>query len=172
MIVVAVIGSKKSGKTTTIEALVRGLVRREYYVATLKHIRERDFTIDTEGKDTWRHAQAGAKKTVVVAPRELVIIKKTDTANLSLEEIIENCRNNTEIAILEGFRSLVEHEPRVPKIVAVKTLDEALQASRHVKPIIAFTAHPVMKEELDIQVVDVLKEPEKLVDIVLSGQPW
>ncbi len=130
MLVISVIGSKKSGKTTTIEALVKGLTKRGYRVATVKHVSEKSFTLDTEGKDTWRHAQAGAQTVVVVAPRELGIIKKVDTSKLSLREVVENCRDNTDIVILEGFRSLVEHQSTVPKIVAIKALEEGVEAAK------------------------------------------
>jgi len=169
MIVIAVIGSKNSGKTTTIEALVKGLTKRGYRVATVKHVSEPNFTIDVKGKDTWRHAQAGAQTVVVVAPKELGIIRKTDTTKLSLQKIIRNCQSNTDIVILEGFRNLIEHEPTVLKIVAIKTFEEAVEASKRFKPIIAFTGSAALTaKRLGIPVVDVLEESEKLVEIVQS----
>jgi len=67
MFIVAVVGSKKSGKTTAVEILVRGLTKRGYKVATVKHIPETDLTIDTKGKDTWRHAKAGARTVISVS---------------------------------------------------------------------------------------------------------
>lgn len=167
MIAIAVIGSKKSGKTTTIEALAEGLTRRGYRIATIKHISEPDFTIDTERKDTWRHAQAGAQTVVTVAPKELAIIKKGSTRKLTLQEIVKNCQNNTDLVILEGFRSLVEHEPRVFKIVAIKTFEEALAASKRFKPIIAFTGSAALTaRKLGIPVVDAVREQKDLVKIV------
>ena len=66
--IIAVVGSKKSGKTTTIEALTRELVKRGFKVAAVKHVSEPDFTMDTKGKDTWRFAQAGAR-IVIPNPR-------------------------------------------------------------------------------------------------------
>ncbi len=167
MIVIAVIGSKKSGKTTTIEALVKGLTKRSYRVATVKHVSEQNFTVDTEGKDTWRHAKAGAQTVAVVAPQELAVIKKVDTVRLSLHEIIENLQNNMDIVIFEGFRNLVEQEPTIPKIVAVKSRREAVEASKRFKPILAFTGLAASTVRgVKTPVVDVLEEPEKLVEIV------
>lgn len=166
MIAIAVIGSKKSGKTTTIEALVEGLTRRGYHVATIKHVSEPDFTLDTKRKDTWRHAQAGAQTVVIVAPKELSIIKKGNTRKLTLQEIVKNCQNNIDVVILEGFRSLVEHEPKVFKIVAIKNFDEASAAFKRFKPIIAFTGSAALTaKELGVPAVDVLEEPRKLVKI-------
>jgi len=167
MPIVAVVGSKKSGKTTAVEALVRGLTKRGYKVATVKHIPETDFTIDTEGKDTWRHAKAGASTVMSVAPKELTVIRKVDTTKYSLEQIIRNCEDDVEIIILEGFRKLIGQNPTVPKIVAAKTTDEVLETSKHFKPILTFVG-PISTEakRLKIPYVDVLKDQEKLADIV------
>jgi len=167
MLIVAVVGSKKSGKTTAVETLVRGLTKRGYKVATVKHIPETDFTIDTEGKDTWRHAKAGAHTVMSVAPNELTVIRKVDTTKYSLEQIVTKCEDDVEIMILEGFKKLIEQNPTVPKIMAVKTTDEVLEASEHYKPILTFVGPiPTEAAKLEIPYVDVLKEPEKLVDLV------
>jgi len=123
MSIIAVVGSKKSGKTTAIETLVRGLTKRGYRIATVKHIPEADFTIDTKGKDTWRHAKAGACIVVSVAPNELATIKKVDTTKYGLGEILRNVEEDVDITILEGFRKLIEQSSAVPKIVAAKTTD-------------------------------------------------
>ncbi len=168
MSIVAVVGSKKSGKTTAIETLVKGLTKRGYKIATVKHIPEPDFTIDTEGKDTWRHARAGASTVVSVAPNELATIKKVDTTKYSLSEIIRNVEDDVDITILEGFRKLIEQNPAVPKIVAAKTTNEILEASKRCKPILTFVG-PIPTEEaakLSIPYIDVLTEPERLVDLV------
>jgi molybdopterin-guanine dinucleotide biosynthesis protein B len=44
--VIAVVGTKKSGKTTTIENLIRELTNRGYKVAAIKHVPEPGHTID------------------------------------------------------------------------------------------------------------------------------
>jgi len=167
MPIIAVVGSKKSGKTTAVETLVKGLTKRGYKVATVKHIPEPDFTIDTKGKDTWRHAKAGAKTVISVAPNEIATVRKADTKKYSLEQIVRNCEDDAEIIILEGFRKLIGQNPTVPKIVAAKTAEEALDASKHFKPILTFVG-PISSEaaELKIPYVDVLKEQERLVDLV------
>jgi len=66
-VIVAVVGSSNSGKTTAVEALIKGLTKRGYTVASAKHIPDPEFTIDTEGKDTWRYAKAGASSVLSVA---------------------------------------------------------------------------------------------------------
>ena len=167
MLIVAVVGSKKSGKTTAVETLVRGLTTRGYKVATVKHIPEAGFTIDTTGKDTWRHAKAGARTVISVAPNELTVIRKVDTTKYSLEQLVTECEDDVEIIILEGFKKLTGQNLTVPKIVAVKTTDEVLEASGYYKPILALVGPiPTEAAEQKLPYVDVLKEPEKLVDLV------
>jgi molybdopterin-guanine dinucleotide biosynthesis protein B len=167
MFIVAVVGSKKSGKTTAVEILVRGLTKRGYKVATVKHIPETDFTIDTKGKDTWRHAKAGARTVISVAPNELTVVRKVDTTKYSLEQLVTECEDDVEFLILEGFKKLIGENLTVPKIVAVKTTDEALEASGHYNPILTLVGPiPTEAAKPKIPYVDVLKEPEKLVELM------
>lgn len=166
-VIVAVVGSSNSGKTTTVEALIRGLTKRGYTVASAKHIPEPEFTIDTEGKDTWRHSKAGASTVLSVAPNELTTIKKVDTTNYSLEQVIAEFPDEIDIIILEGFKRLVGQNMTIPKIVANKTVNEKSEALERYKNILAFIGSiPEKKVETEIPFVDALKEPEKLVDLV------
>ena len=164
--VIAVVGSKSSGKTTTIEILTKELTKRGYKVAAVKHIPEPNFTIDKEGKDTWRFAQSGAKTIVSVASDEIAIIKKMQTSDFSLEEILQKCQNN-DVIFLEGFRKLVGKNPNMPKIVTVKSAEEALEASKTFKPIIAFTGlYSIETLNLNIPYINVLENREKIADMV------
>jgi len=167
--IIAVVGGKRSGKTTAVEMLVKGLVKHGYRVATAKHVSQKDFTIDTEGKDTWRHTKAGASITSSVASQEIATIRKVDTSTYKINDIIENFKNEVDIIILEGFRKLVEHENSITKIVAVKNAKEALEASNQFKPLLAFVG-PFSTKDLNLPApyVDVFTNPEKLIRIVVD----
>jgi molybdopterin-guanine dinucleotide biosynthesis protein MobB len=167
--IVAVIGGKHSGKTTAVEALVKGLVKRGYKVATVKHVSQKDFTMDTEGKDTWRHAKAGAIITTTVAANEIATIRKGDTSDYRINDIIKTFENEVDTVIFEGFRKLVKEE-KILKIVAVKNKEEALKASEQFKPIIAFVG-PFSTEKLNLKApyIDVLKNPDKLTSTVIES---
>jgi molybdopterin-guanine dinucleotide biosynthesis protein B len=164
--VIAVVGSKSSGKTTTMEALTRELTKRGYKVAAIKHIPEPNFTIDTEGKDTWRFAQSGARTVMSVASNEVATIEKVDSRNLSLEELLLKCKG-ADVVLMEGFRKLVSNSRSIPKVVVVKSKEEALEAPKVFRPVVAFTG-PYSTEGLHLEIpyVDVLKNPEKIADIV------
>ena len=166
-VIVAVVGSSKSGKTTAVEALIKGLSKRGYTVASAKHIPDLEFTIDTDGKDTWRYAKAGASSVLSVAPKELTLIKKVDITEYSLEQIVAETPNEADIIILEGFKGLVEQDTTIPKIVATKTDEEISEALERYKNILAFISHiPDGKVDTPVPFIDALKEPQKLVDLV------
>ena len=168
-VIVAVVGSSNSGKTTAVEALIKGLTKRGYTVASAKHIPDPEFTIDTEGKDTWRYAKAGATTVLSVAPKELTVIKKVDTTESSLEHIVAETPDEVDIVILEGFKGLVEQDTTIPKIVATKTDEEISEALERYKNILAFICHiPDGKVDTEVPFIDALKEPQKLVDLVNS----
>jgi molybdopterin-guanine dinucleotide biosynthesis protein MobB len=164
--VIAVVGSKSSGKTMTIEVLTKELTRRGYKVAAVKHIPEPNFTIDREGKDTWRFAQSGAKTIVSVASDEIATIEKVDATAFSLEEILERCRN-VDLVFLEGFKRLIGKNRELPKIVTVKSAEEALEASKTFRPILAFTGlHSIETLNLKVPYINMLTDSEKMVDMV------
>ena len=168
-IIVAVVGSSNSGKTTAAEALIKGLTKRGYTVASAKHIPESEFTIDPEGKDTWRHAKAGASTVLSVAPNELTAIKKVDTTKYSLEQVIAGFPDEVDIIILEGFKGLVGQNQSIPKLVTAKTVNEVTAALERYKNILAFvTSIPSGEVKTEIPFVNALKEPQKLVDLVNS----
>lgn len=57
----SVVGITKSGKTTTIEQIIRELKKRSFSVGTIKDIHYQNFTIDKEGTNTYRHMAAGSE---------------------------------------------------------------------------------------------------------------
>ncbi len=163
--VIAVVGGKKVGKTTTTENLVAELAKRGYKVAALKHISEPDWTIDTPGKDTYRFAQKGAQTIIVIAPNEVVTIQKGNTENISLETLLKKAEGNS-VILIEGLKQTVAKKTSIPKIVVVTSQQDAEYALKTYRPILAFSG-PYNTEKLSSAVpyVDGLKNPEKLADI-------
>lgn len=169
MHIIAVIGGKHSGKTTTVEALVKGLVKRGYKVGTVKHVSQKDFSMDTAGKDTWRHTQAGAIMTATVAANEIATIRKGDTSHYTIHDIVKPFQNEVDIIIIEGFKKLVAGED-IRKIIATKSKQEALEAAATFKPILAFAgSYSTEKTGLNAPYVDVSSDPDKLASIVTEN---
>lgn len=163
--VVGVVGGKKSGKTTTIEILIRELSRRGYRIAVAKHVSESNFTIDTEGKDTWRYAQSGAKMVVAASAGEIATIEKTRT-HLSMKEILQRCKGS-DIVFLEGFKKLVAEDKSIHKIVVAESAKDIEEAIEVFRPILAFTGpYSPGKANMKIPYIDVLKHGKEIADIV------
>lgn len=116
---VAVIGYRGTGKTEIVEGLVRELARRNHRVGTIKHVVERGFTIDQPTKDTWRHARAGARVVVCLAPRELTIIERRKS---NLDEVLRRLEK-LDFVIIEGFKG----SKNLAKIVAAKGKRELME---------------------------------------------
>ncbi|MEM2971417.1 MAG: molybdopterin-guanine dinucleotide biosynthesis protein B [Candidatus Bathyarchaeia archaeon] len=166
-VVIAVVGSKSSGKTTAIEALTRELTKRGYRVAAVKHIPEPNFTIDKAGKDTWRFANSGAKTIISVAQNEIATIEKANTTNFSLKEILQKCRSH-DIVFLEGFRKLVGKDKSIHKIVVVKSTEEAIEATKNFEPVLVFTGiRPIENVNAKIPYVGLLENAGKIADMIL-----
>lgn len=107
--VISIVGRSKSGKTTLIERLIPEFIRRGYRVATIKH-HGNDFPIDHEGKDSWRHKEAGAHTAVISSPQKVALIEDV-SQDLSLAELATRFIRGADIIIAEGFKR--ENHPKV-----------------------------------------------------------
>ncbi len=95
-------GSSNSGKTTLITRLIRELSAQDLKVATIKQT-SNPYSIDAIGKDTWKHAQAGAGLVCFqTAVETSIIVKKT----LSFEKIKKYIAlsDDYDIVLVEGAR--------------------------------------------------------------------
>jgi len=100
--IVGVYGEKDSGKTTLVESLVSRLIKKGYGVGTIKHIHYDDFSIDTEGRDTWKHKNSGASVVVSSAPNETAFIFKD---GLEFDAILDHLdRFDLDVIIVEGYK--------------------------------------------------------------------
>jgi len=99
--IISIVGRSNSGKTTYLEKLIRECKQRGYRVAVIKH-HHHDFDIDKPGKDTWRHAEAGADTVCLVSPHKMAMIKKSDQ-ELSLDYVADFI-DNVDIIFTEGYK--------------------------------------------------------------------
>ena len=107
--IVSIVGKSNSGKTTLIEKLIPELNQRGYRVATVKHD-VHSFEVDKEGKDSWRHRQAGAYCTIISSPDKVAVIRSTDH-DLTMDEIRDLFVDDADIIISEGYKN-----DRAPKV--------------------------------------------------------
>lgn len=99
MVVLA--GTSGTGKTTFLEKLIRELKKRKVKVGTIKH-HDHDFDIDKPGKDTWRHARAGADAVVLSSPAKVALIRNVEE-EMPLDQVAELV-GAVDIILVEGYK--------------------------------------------------------------------
>ncbi len=99
--IISVIGKSGSGKTTLIEKILTELRRRGYRVATIKHHFHTDETLDAPGKDTYRHAMAGAERVVLISP--LTTVAFDYPAQPPTPQDVASQMTGFNLVITEGF---------------------------------------------------------------------
>lgn len=101
--ILGIYGFQDSGKTTLVEELVRELTRKGYKVSSVKHTTH-DKTIDSEGKDTWRHWKAGSDPVVFSSNSETSIIKHSRTSPDDIAGMIMR-EYHPDVLIFEGVKN-------------------------------------------------------------------
>lgn len=145
--VVSIVGLSGSGKTTLLEKLIRVLSERGLRVGTIKHSRH-PHPMDMPGKDSWRHKQAGAERTLFVGPETMQLI--TDVSGEpSPYELAEKYLADLDIALVEGFLSF-----KMQKLEVVRKARSTEPRSTQDDGLIAL-ASDLSTEELGVEGVPV-----------------
>jgi len=104
---VAIVGKRDSGKTTLIEKLLPQLIKLGLRVGTVKHDAH-SFEIDHEGKDSWRHSQAGALAYVISSSERLAYVAKLD-GEVPLADIARRFFGDFDLVVAEGYKRSAPH---------------------------------------------------------------
>jgi molybdopterin-guanine dinucleotide biosynthesis protein B len=137
-------GPSGSGKTRLVERLVSELSLRGWRVATVKRTSHEALDVDTEGKDTWRHAKAGASAVAATSRTNSFVMVPRGLPSSALVEAIE-ATGGVDIILVEG---LGDDAPPAAAKVAVGEVKERASG----------TVLAVAGKEADIDaVVDVLE---------------
>jgi molybdopterin-guanine dinucleotide biosynthesis protein B len=110
MNVIGLCGFSGSGKTTLAERLIATLREAGQRVSVVKHAHH-SFDIDHQGKDSWRHRQAGASEVVIASDRRLAKIREFATrSDPTVHDLIAEL-GPCDWVVVEGFKLAV-----LPKI--------------------------------------------------------
>ena len=156
MKVLSVYGYTQSGKTTVVEAIIKGLRAKRYSVGSIKEIHFEEFVIDTPGTNTYRHREAGSQ---LVSARGM---KETDilyNEMLKLTDILKHYDH--EYVICEGVTDY-----NLPKILTAKSIEEIEERWESGIFAISGVIAETISEYKGLPVINVLKEPEKLISLV------
>jgi len=106
---ISIVGKSNAGKTTFLEKLIPELKQRGYRVGTIKHD-VHGFEVDREGKDSWRHKQAGAATVAISAPRKVAVIRDV-VVEKTLHSLLVEYFQDRDIVLTEGYKK--EGMPKV-----------------------------------------------------------
>ncbi len=176
--IVSIVGNSNSGKTCLLERLLPALTSRGYRVATVKHD-VHGFEMDREGKDSWRHKQAGAS-TVVLASREKIAVIKDLREEQSLDEIRMRWISDVDLILTEGFK-----RSRYPKVeVSLFNPEEELLCTKEEDRLVAVVSNkpfsvdvPLFREEEVDRLADLLEErflrkkKTAVTEVFIQGKP-
>jgi len=102
--ILSLVGYSNSGKTTLMEKLVAGLTEQGLRIATIKHSHHQP-EMDTPGKDSWRHKQAGASTSLLVGPERMLMVSDVDEA-LNPQLLASRMFGDYDLVLVEGYASV------------------------------------------------------------------
>lgn len=160
--ILAVLGRKNSGKTTVAERIVSTLVKRGLKVAVAKHISKKGFSMDSEGKDTWRYSDVGATPVIAVSDRETTVKLMRGTDVFSLDWMLRvSAENDADVLVIEGFSSIILKDKRVGKIICVRNSGEYYEYKEKVEGgILAYCSF----KSLDKPILEINRDLKKIVN--------
>ena len=103
MKVIGFSGYSGSGKTTLVEQLIVRMKLAGQRVSVVKHAHH-TFDIDHEGKDSWRHRQAGAFEVVIASDRRLAKIREFEVHAAPTVHQLINELYECDWVLVEGFK--------------------------------------------------------------------
>ncbi|KAF1085799.1 Molybdopterin-guanine dinucleotide biosynthesis adapter protein [Sporotomaculum syntrophicum] len=99
--VIGLTGFSNTGKTTFLVKLIAELKKRGYQVGVVKHTHHH-VEFDQLGKDTWRHAQAGADVVALATPDGVSMVRKYESD--PGPEAVISMISGVDIILVEGYK--------------------------------------------------------------------
>jgi molybdopterin-guanine dinucleotide biosynthesis protein B len=119
MKVIGFCGYSGSGKTTLVEQLILRLKLAGQRVSVVKHAHH-EFDIDHEGKDSWRHRQAGAYEVVIASDRRLAKIREFELrTEPTVQQLIAELYD-CDWVLVEGFKRAALQKIEIWRVAAGK----------------------------------------------------
>ena len=121
MKVIGLAGWSGSGKTTLLSRLVPHLVAEGLRISTIKHAHHK-FDLDTPGKDSWTHRQAGATEVLISSEQRWALMHELRGApELTLRELLPKL-SPVDLVIVEGFKTTAPRKIEVHRVANGKPL--------------------------------------------------
>jgi len=161
--IVSIVAKSGTGKTTLLEKLIAELKHRGYRVGAVKHDAH-SFSIDHEGKDSWRLSEAGADTMLITSPAKVAMVKQNGPGGEpSLAETVGAYCGDLNIVLTEGFKRSAMPKIEVHRRERSATL--LCRGEEHDPTLIAVASDEPL--ELDVPVFDI-NDAEGLVDLIVA----
>ena len=155
----SVCGITKSGKTTTVESIIRELRSRGYRVGSVKEIHFEGFAIDPDPiSNTRRHRMAGAG---LVTARGLYETDLLFPGKLSIEKILSFYEGEYDWVVMEGVS-----DATVPAIVTARGEDDLNEKWSGMTFCVSGPIAAKIKEYRGVPAIDATTNVEGLVDFL------
>lgn len=130
MKVIGFAGYSGSGKTTLVEAVVALMRERGLRVSVVKHAHH-CFDVDREGKDSWRHREAGAYEVLLASDRRLALMREFEQPmELSVHDMLAELDPRVDWVLVEGFK-----HGDVPKIEVWREQPDRVEQGKRTVPL-------------------------------------
>ncbi len=100
--IISFIARPNHGKTTLLEKLLAEFRRRDLCIGVIKH-HVHDFEFDKEGKDTWRHKQAGAHTVILSSPSGIGMTRDVEY-DMPIPELVARYFPDMDLVLTEGYK--------------------------------------------------------------------
>ena len=98
-----IVGWSGSGKTDLVTRLINFFVLNSLVVSSVKHTHHQ-FEIDKEGKDSFKHINAGSSEVIIFSKKKWAMISKLHEKDIKFEEILNRFNPKTNIILVEGLK--------------------------------------------------------------------
>ena len=121
MNIFGIVGWSGSGKTDLVTRLINFFVLNSLVVSSVKHTHHQ-FQIDKEGKDSFKHINAGSSEVIIFSKKRWAMMSKLHEQDIKFEEILNKFNPKTNIILVEGLKY-----SNYPKIEVIRsTLNKPL----------------------------------------------
>ncbi len=160
-----VTGWKDNGKTTLVERLVTELTGRGLAVSTVKHAHHA-LDLDTPGRDSWRHREAGAQEVLVAGGARWALLHELrDAPEPPLADLLARL-SPVDLVIVEGYKRDAHRKIEVRRAAAARDLiaagDETIRALATDAPLDGFD-----RPQFDLDAIPAIAD-----FILADAQPW
>ena len=159
MKVLSVCGITQSGKTTTVENIIRELTARGYRLGSVKEIHFENFTIDPDpASNTRRHRAAGAELVCARGNNETDLLFPQ---KLPLQKILDFYEPDYDYVVLEG----VSDTP-IPTIVTAHSKEDLAQKWSAMAFCVSGRIAAQIAEYNGVPAIDATTDIKQLVDLI------